>query len=230
MFGSSAKLIDLTRSGGRLEIVGDTLSIDSHSGQVEICLSEVASSRLAKSMVNSAFTGQLELIMREGQKYTVNFSQAYEKDIDYAKGIIEGGKNRVRSGLLHSPAASLDDDFHSSSRNAFDQFREAQKNFEDVFNRSQSIFDRSHEIFDRTRSKATLPPENSSSAADELERWAELRGKGIITEEEFNFKKKRLLYGTEDNLGQPVKEPCKYCGMLVETTDERCDSCGAPIK
>ncbi len=83
---------------------------------------------------------------------------------------------------------------------------------------------------------APKPPEASSSM-DEIEKLAALRAKGIITEDEFQLKKKQLLFSGKDGtlyhekeiVKEIVKVPCAYCGVLVDITSTRCPSCGAPL-
>ncbi len=69
------------------------------------------------------------------------------------------------------------------------------------------------------------------AGADNLEKWAELRDKGLLTPEEFEFKKKELLYSIRGQDGKEiVKVPCSYCGTLVDVSEGKCPSCGAPIQ
>lgn len=74
------------------------------------------------------------------------------------------------------------------------------------------------------------------SEAAELEKWAELKTKGLITEEEFQQMKKQILSGQnqvireKETIKEIVKIPCKYCGTLVEITATRCPNCAAPLK
>jgi len=69
------------------------------------------------------------------------------------------------------------------------------------------------------------------SGVDELKKWAELRDKGILTPEEFEFKKKELLYSIRDKDGKEiVKIPCSYCGTLINVSETKCPNCGAPIQ
>jgi hypothetical protein len=74
------------------------------------------------------------------------------------------------------------------------------------------------------------------SEAEELEKWAELKAKGLITEEEYQQMKKQNMFGQnqvireKETIKEIVKIPCKYCGTLVEITATRCSSCAAPLK
>ncbi len=71
----------------------------------------------------------------------------------------------------------------------------------------------------------------------EIEKLAELKAKGIITEDEFEAKKHQLLFGDKggpvihekETIREIVKVPCAYCGVLMEITYSKCPSCGAPI-
>jgi hypothetical protein len=90
---------------------------------------------------------------------------------------------------------------------------------------------------------ATVAPQNAGgngngehSEAAELEKWAELKTKGLITEEEFQQMKKQILSGQnqviheKETIKEIVKMPCRYCGTLVEITATRCPNCAAPLK
>jgi hypothetical protein len=85
---------------------------------------------------------------------------------------------------------------------------------------------------------APLPPTPpASSNMGEIEKLAELKAKGIITEDEFEAKKHQLLFGDKSGpvihekeiIREIVKVPCAYCGVLMEITNSKCPSCGAPI-
>jgi hypothetical protein len=84
--------------------------------------------------------------------------------------------------------------------------------------------------------KAQKPPE-APSGADELEKLAGLKAKGIITEDEFQMKKRQLLFGGKDGtvfhekeiIKEIVKVPCAYCGVLMDITSTKCPTCGAPV-
>jgi len=77
----------------------------------------------------------------------------------------------------------------------------------------------------------------ASSGTDELEKLAGLKARGIITEEEFQLKKRQLLFGGKDGtvfhekeiIKEIVKVPCAYCGVLMDITSTKCPTCGAPV-
>jgi hypothetical protein len=88
---------------------------------------------------------------------------------------------------------------------------------------------------------ATVAPQKVNgngehSEAAELEKWAELKAKGLITEEEFQQMKKHIMFGgaqvihEKETIKEIVKIPCRYCGTLVEITATRCPNCAAPLK
>ena len=78
---------------------------------------------------------------------------------------------------------------------------------------------------------ASAPDPGVTPEMVELEKWASCRDKGIITEEEFQFKKKQLLYRTRDSDGNvQTMIPCDYCGTIYDTDNAKCPSCGAPFK
>jgi hypothetical protein len=88
---------------------------------------------------------------------------------------------------------------------------------------------------------AAAPAANAGVPADrtlnDLNMLADLRDKGIITEEEFQAKKKSILFPEpagivreKEIIREIVKMPCAYCGALVEITAVKCSTCGAPFK
>ncbi len=79
-------------------------------------------------------------------------------------------------------------------------------------------------------------PAPPMSGTEELEKLAGLKAKGIITEDEFQMKKRQLLFGSKDGtvfhekeiIKEIVKVPCAYCGVLMDITSTKCPTCGAP--
>lgn len=67
--------------------------------------------------------------------------------------------------------------------------------------------------------------ENSQTNADELLKYAELYEKGIITEDEFNTLKRRII---GNPLNSTVKY-CKNCGAEVSHDSKFCTQCGTQI-
>jgi len=68
--------------------------------------------------------------------------------------------------------------------------------------------------------------ETSMSNADELLKYAELYEKGLLTEEEFNSLKQKLI-------GTQVRSSNKYCGNCgaeVSQDSKFCTECGTQIK
>ena len=76
---------------------------------------------------------------------------------------------------------------------------------------------------------------SATSAADELLKYAELYEKGLLTKEEFDLKKKQLLYGEEENVieeseNTPHTLYCGNCGALIDEDTNFCTNCGNKIK
>jgi rubrerythrin len=40
----------------------------------------------------------------------------------------------------------------------------------------------------------------------------------------------QVIYKEKEIIREVVKVPCEYCGTLVEVTNPKCPSCGAPLK
>lgn len=83
---------------------------------------------------------------------------------------------------------------------------------------------------------AEKPRDNTAASIAEIQKWADLKEKGLITPEEYELKRRQILFGSDslpkekEIVKEIVKLPCKYCGTLVEVTAAKCDSCGAPLK
>ena len=80
---------------------------------------------------------------------------------------------------------------------------------------------------------------STTSAADELLKYAELYEKGLLTKEEFDMKKSELLSSKQtfaeesspiDEITPPIEKPkikfCPNCGYEIESDSKFCSSCG----
>jgi hypothetical protein len=80
------------------------------------------------------------------------------------------------------------------------------------------------------------PKTDADASITEIRKWADLKDKGLITEEEYELKRRQILFGSEsitrekEIVKEIVKVPCRYCGTLTEITAAKCDNCGAPLK
>ena len=75
---------------------------------------------------------------------------------------------------------------------------------------------------------------STTSAADELLKYAELYEKGLLTKDEFEIKKEELLNnGNAESSNIPEDKPkfCPNCGNPIEDDESKfCVNCGAKLQ
>jgi len=191
----------------------------------ELRLSDVTSVMLTKTQNGSSFTGKLDVFVtgRSTPRSSIQFDKKHEREFDEVKKVVD--QLLIKSGLNF--AADPDQLFAGGINNTVSQllrdlnitnFTSGQVNKSVVFVNGQNVSD------------MDFPGIKNLMEIKELERWAMLRDKGIITEEEFNFKKKQLLYNTNTGDGTAFKMiKCKYCGTQHVPSEGKCSSCGAPL-
>ncbi|HMK45043.1 MAG TPA: SHOCT domain-containing protein [Methanocella sp.] len=207
--------------GSCIEVFSDKLVIKSMLHAEEIRLSDITSVMLTKTQSGSSFNGKLDVFVsgRSTPKSSVQFNKKHEREFDEVKNLVDQlliksgmnfatGQEQMFSGNINNTVSQLLRDLNITS---------GQVNKSVVFVDGQNM------------SNVDFPGIKNLMEIKELERWAALRDKGIITEEEFNFKKKQLLYNTNTGDGTLKMIKCKYCGTQHVPGEEKCSSCGAPL-
>lgn len=108
------------------------------------------------------------------------------------------------------------------------------ENFDLMNNAFESYLEKTH----NTQPTAPIQQNiSTTSAADELLKYAELYEKGLLTKEEFDLKKEQLLYSENDEnilLEDSQQENdiiyCGNCGSPVDKNSNFCTECGNPLK
>lgn len=103
----------------------------------------------------------------------------------------------------------------------------------------REYFDLMNNAFESYLEKIHNPPTkvvqesvSSTSAAEELVKYAELYEKGLLTKEEFDLKKSELMGGEstsmkqDNNIEESRSKYCPECGCEVETDSKFCSNCG----
>ncbi len=111
------------------------------------------------------------------------------------------------------------------------------ENFDLMNNAYESYLEKTHNV-------QQVPVQqniSTTSAADELLKYAELYEKGLLTKEEFDLKKSELLSNNQNIDEQPVsidenesiEEPlikfCSNCGSEIEMGSKFCSNCGSKL-
>ena len=108
------------------------------------------------------------------------------------------------------------------------------ENFDLMNNAFESFMEKTHNPQQSAPIQQNI---STTSAADELLKYAELYEKGLLTKEEFDLKKAELLNGQENMNEQLESEEieeikpvyCGNCGTLIEDDSNFCTNCGAKI-
>lgn len=220
--------------GGGIEVYDDRLVIGGPLRRTEIRLADLTSVRLAKAPGLLGHPGQLDLFVRgRPGPLSVPFTPGHEREFDEAKRVLD----RLMFGNQRNYAMNVGRLFTSNELlgGVIDiAVNELLKEFElTPTPPEQTVVYTDNAVTRPTEpAPAAAPAPGVTPEMAELEKWAACRDKGMITEEEYEFKKKQLLYRTRDEDGKVQKLiPCDYCGTIFDAgANAKCPSCGAPLK
>jgi len=228
----------LTRAGGsllggnRIEVYEDRLVIGGLLNRTEIRLADITSVGLSGARGLPGLGGRLDLFVRgRPNPIYVPFTHRHEREYYEAKSTID----RLIFGTQRNYAMNVGRLFTNNELlgGVIDL---AVNELLKEFNLTSVPEDKTVIVNDgevtRPAEPAPVPEPGVTPEMAELEKWAACRDKGMITEDEYQFKKKQLLYRTRDSDGNVQKLiPCEYCGTIYDAgANAKCPSCGAPLK
>ena len=218
--------------GNGIEVYDDRLVIGGLLNRTEIRLADLASVGLSKAPGLLGRRGQLDLFVRgrPNPVYSIPFTPGYEREFDEAKSVID----RLIFGAQQNYALNVGRLF-TSNELLGGVIDVAVNELLKEFNLTPVPEDKTVIVSDGEVTRPTepvAPQPGVTPEMAELEKWAACRDKGMITKEEYEFKKKQLLYGTRDSDGKIQRLiPCDYCGTVFDADENaKCPSCGAPLK
>lgn len=138
-----------------------------------------------------AMPGRLNL--DQNKDYISGILEIGDKEIIIHKKSFWRGKDRGKKHIRYDKMTSIDfDTGRFLSLPAIQVYLTSiEYSFRSKDERLESFYDMIREKIDEVQVRST--PNNSHSPLDELRKLAELRDMGVVTEEEFELKKKRLL-------------------------------------
>ena len=212
------KFNGLTTMGDGIEIFHDRILIKGTIRRVENPvkdITEIKQKPAHRVCYGVSVNGYMEFYVngKYQLKNILYYQFGHEKEIE-----------QIVEAILHQKVVLLEEQIKKE--------KEFQKK-EDLLMKDVSLSKNHEDFFDKSV--------EFTSGTAELEKWAELRDKGIISEEDFQKKKDRIMFHGDlpemgplvlerETIKEIVKIPCKYCGTMIENTCAKCPSCGGPVK
>ena len=158
------------------------MRVEGHNGQIELYKNKIVIKRKGvMSKLTQGFKGDKEIMLKRIS--SIQLKEAGMITSGYIQFAFSGGKENT-DGLMDA----------TKDENSVMFTKKQQADFKKLKNAIYDQMDKlEREKENRMRGSTQPESNNSSSELDELEKLANLKEKGIITEEEFNKKKKQIL-------------------------------------